>query len=178
MEANAIQETLSPLALPSRRYVLSLGSIEPRKNLPRLLEAWGKILPTLPEDVWLVVAGGRNARVFAAAETAEKLGVRSEELEAGDGGSSPQRHPDSNSYALGIGTGYTTSDGFTTEAGEGSGGTGDPQISQISQINDGGTSTNNEQRTTNSGGDPSRRAGINFGGKDDEFHTEVAEGSG
>ena len=72
MEANAIQEALVPLALPSRRYVLSLGSIEPRKNLPRLLEAWGKILPTLPEDVWLVVAGARNTRVFRSTDNEQR----------------------------------------------------------------------------------------------------------
>jgi glycosyltransferase involved in cell wall biosynthesis len=45
------------LALPSRSYVLALGSIEPRKNLPRLLEAWARVLPRIPDDTWLVVAG-------------------------------------------------------------------------------------------------------------------------
>ncbi len=67
MAPEAILAALAPLALPSRRYILSLGSIEPRKNLPRLLQAWAKILPTLPPDIWLVVAGGSNARIFAAA---------------------------------------------------------------------------------------------------------------
>ncbi len=69
MAPDAIDAALAPLALPSRKYILAVGSIEPRKNLPRLLEAWGKILPTLPEDVWLVVAGGRNARVFSSMST-------------------------------------------------------------------------------------------------------------
>ena len=93
MAPDAIAAALAPLALPSRKYILAVGSIEPRKNLPRLLEAWGKILPTLPEDLWLVVAGGRNARVFSSMTTDhgsrsvdEKLEVRSEELEDGDGG--------------------------------------------------------------------------------------------
>ena len=76
LDSNAIATSLAELALPSRRYVLSLGSIEPRKNLPRLLEAWAKILPTLPKDVWLVVAGSRNTRVFATTETTGKLSRR------------------------------------------------------------------------------------------------------
>ena len=113
MAQDAIDAALAPLALPSRKYILAVGSIEPRKNLPRLLEAWAKVLPKLPEDVWLVVAGGRNARVFAAvaaetAETAEELGVRSWKLE--DGASrqvypaepteSAALPPHSNSYLL------------------------------------------------------------------------------
>ena len=89
MAPDAIDAALAPLALPSRKYILAVGSIEPRKNLPRLLEAWGKILPTLPEDLWLVVAGGRNARVFAAPAAAEELVParrdRSEKLEEAGG---------------------------------------------------------------------------------------------
>ena len=51
--------------IPSERYVLSLGSIEPRKNLPRLIEAWGLMEDSLPEDVSLVIAGGAGqATIF------------------------------------------------------------------------------------------------------------------
>ena len=45
------------LALPSRRYVLSLSSLESRKNLGGLLEAWRLAQPSLPDNVWLVLAG-------------------------------------------------------------------------------------------------------------------------
>ncbi len=45
------------LGLPSRRYVLSLSSLESRKNLRTLLAAWKHVLPVLPHDVWLVLAG-------------------------------------------------------------------------------------------------------------------------
>jgi glycosyltransferase involved in cell wall biosynthesis len=45
------------LNLPSRRYILSLSSIESRKNLRTLLEAWVHVLPVLPKDLWLVLAG-------------------------------------------------------------------------------------------------------------------------
>ncbi len=45
------------LALPSRRYVLSLSSLEPRKNLPAILDAWRIAQRSLPDNVWLVLAG-------------------------------------------------------------------------------------------------------------------------
>ena len=54
------------LNLPSRHYVLCVGSLEPRKNLARLLQAWVQIEKRIPNDVWLVLTGKRgNARVFA-----------------------------------------------------------------------------------------------------------------
>lgn len=49
------------LKLPGPHYVLALGSIEPRKNIPRLLEAWRRIVGDLSRDIWLVVAGGEGA---------------------------------------------------------------------------------------------------------------------
>lgn len=53
------------LELPSPYYILSLGSLEPRKNLERLLKAWAMIYEELPQDVWLVVAGARGkAQIF------------------------------------------------------------------------------------------------------------------
>ena len=45
------------LALPSRRYVLSLSSLESRKNLRGLLAAWRIAQRSLPDNVWLVLAG-------------------------------------------------------------------------------------------------------------------------
>lgn len=50
------------LSLPER-YVLSLGSLEPRKNLRRLLEAWSRLKR---RDVGLVLAGGESS-VFRSA---------------------------------------------------------------------------------------------------------------
>lgn len=53
------------LGIPSRHYVLSLGSLEPRKNLGRLLKAWELLCEEVPEDVWLVVAGAKGkAQIF------------------------------------------------------------------------------------------------------------------
>jgi len=48
------------LGIPTPNYVLSLGSLEPRKNLHRLLKAWGNIHHRLSNDVWLVLAGARG----------------------------------------------------------------------------------------------------------------------
>ncbi len=57
------------LALPSRRYVLSVSSLESRKNLRTLLAAWREALPALPDTVWLVLAGPRpDAQVFGRQE--------------------------------------------------------------------------------------------------------------
>lgn len=56
-----IQHMISSLALPSRHYILSLGSLEPRKNLERLLKSWVSVNKRVPEDVWLVVAGGKGS---------------------------------------------------------------------------------------------------------------------
>lgn len=56
------------LALPEGRYVLCVGSLEPRKNLPRLFSAWRRALEALPGDTQLIVCGARgNARIFADA---------------------------------------------------------------------------------------------------------------
>jgi len=48
------------LSIPTPNYVLTLGSLEPRKNLHRLLKAWGNICHKLPTEVWLVVVGGKG----------------------------------------------------------------------------------------------------------------------
>lgn len=44
------------LNLPGR-YVLSLSSLEKRKNLSGILQGWSAIYKELPEDTWLVLAG-------------------------------------------------------------------------------------------------------------------------
>jgi len=59
-QVDCIERARNALQIPSPYYILSLGSIEPRKNLPRLLAAWEKIQQELPREVWLVVAGGKG----------------------------------------------------------------------------------------------------------------------
>lgn len=56
---------IAELKVPTSRYVLALGSIEPRKNLGRLLRAWSRIHSALPSDLWLVIAGAKgNPKIF------------------------------------------------------------------------------------------------------------------
>lgn len=57
--------TAEALNLPSRSYILSLGSQEKRKNLPAVLSAWGEAQQGLPADTWLVLAGPQvDAQVY------------------------------------------------------------------------------------------------------------------
>ena len=64
--ADAIATLRRDLALPDGRYVLSVGSLEPRKNLGRLLAAWERVAAELPKDVWLVIAGAKGKRLVFA----------------------------------------------------------------------------------------------------------------
>jgi glycosyltransferase involved in cell wall biosynthesis len=58
------EEARTKLGIPSAHYILTLGSIEPRKNLTRLFAAWKRIQAGVP-DVWLVVAGAKgDSRIF------------------------------------------------------------------------------------------------------------------
>lgn len=64
----AVESLCRELSLTPGRYLLSVSSIEPRKNLTRLLQAWQLALPRLPEDAWLVLSGKLGeTRVFADA---------------------------------------------------------------------------------------------------------------
>lgn len=55
-----IAEARRKLGLPNGRYLVTLGSLEPRKNLKRLLEAWSRTVSELPDDVMLVIAGAKG----------------------------------------------------------------------------------------------------------------------
>jgi glycosyltransferase involved in cell wall biosynthesis len=52
-----IEDARRALKVPTRRYVLSLSSLEKRKNLKTTLEAWARVHSLLPDDTWLVLAG-------------------------------------------------------------------------------------------------------------------------
>lgn len=41
-------------------YILFVGSLQPRKNLARLINAWNRIKESLP-DIWLVIAGSTSS---------------------------------------------------------------------------------------------------------------------
>ncbi|MBC7323609.1 MAG: glycosyltransferase family 4 protein, partial [Acetomicrobium sp.] len=51
-------------------------TIEPRKNLQRLLEAWSVVCSNLPQDVWLVVAGAKGKDIIFKNTSLKKLPPR------------------------------------------------------------------------------------------------------
>jgi glycosyltransferase involved in cell wall biosynthesis len=61
-----VEQVRAKYQLP-QRYVLSVGSLEPRKNLTRLLKAWHTVADKHP-DITLVVAGTTNQRAFRGVE--------------------------------------------------------------------------------------------------------------
>lgn len=60
----AVAAARAATGMPPGPYVLSLGTLEPRKNLSRLLEAWQLALPDLPPGLRLALAGGRGNPAF------------------------------------------------------------------------------------------------------------------
>jgi len=63
--AEEVSEVVASLGVQSSRYLLCVGSLEPRKNLLRLLGAWARVPVTAAGDTMLVVAGAPgNSRVF------------------------------------------------------------------------------------------------------------------
>ena len=69
-----IEEAHVALNLPTRRYVLSLSSLESRKNLRATLQAWAHIQPLLPRDTWLVIAGPKaDDNVYAKQDLSTDL---------------------------------------------------------------------------------------------------------
>ena len=60
-DASTAFDVATKLNLPSTRYFLTTGSLEPRKNLGNLIAAWNMICNDLPNDIWLVIAGGKGA---------------------------------------------------------------------------------------------------------------------
>ncbi len=56
-------------------YVLSIGSLEPRKNLPKLIDAWGMLPESLRRTVKLVLAGGSGWLNSPLEAQIERLGL-------------------------------------------------------------------------------------------------------
>jgi glycosyltransferase involved in cell wall biosynthesis len=60
-----VDEVCGAFGIRRQSYVLCVGSLEPRKNLHRLIDAWRKIHSALPAEIDLVVAGAHgSALVF------------------------------------------------------------------------------------------------------------------
>jgi glycosyltransferase involved in cell wall biosynthesis len=68
---------MDALGLTGRRYVLSVGTLEPRKNVTRLLKAWSRIVDLVEEDILLVLTGKQeDANSFAQAAGFKELPAR------------------------------------------------------------------------------------------------------
>jgi glycosyltransferase involved in cell wall biosynthesis len=66
---------LNKYALGNGKYFLFIGTIEPRKNLIRLVEAYKKFVQSCSEDYGLVLAGKsgwKNAEIFRTLEAANR----------------------------------------------------------------------------------------------------------
>lgn len=68
--------TIKELQLPSDHYFLTVGSLEPRKNLGRLLRAWEMVLPRLPKEMFLVLAGAPGKKQVFGELALDKLPPR------------------------------------------------------------------------------------------------------
>lgn len=76
VEPDLIKQARERLGLQSPHYFIALGSLEPRKNLQRLLQAWKNILGNIPDDVWLVLAGAQGKVLVFGDQSFENLPPR------------------------------------------------------------------------------------------------------
>ncbi|MDQ2900362.1 MAG: glycosyltransferase family 4 protein [Acidobacteriota bacterium] len=74
--ADEIAAMRQSLGIGGAPYLLCVGSVEPRKNLLRLLEAWSLALAEMPQDIQLVVAGAKGASLVFSNVTVGKLPAR------------------------------------------------------------------------------------------------------
>jgi glycosyltransferase involved in cell wall biosynthesis len=62
----------------TKKYILAVGTLEPRKNFERLIAAYGLLDSKLRDEYSLIIVGGggwNNAELFAAADDAQKHGL-------------------------------------------------------------------------------------------------------
>jgi len=64
-------------------YFVHLGTIEPRKNIPRLLDAYARIHARVPDCPELVLAGKKGWMCEATFETIERLGLTDSVIQTG-----------------------------------------------------------------------------------------------
>lgn len=62
--------------IPTPYYLLSLGSMEPRKNTARLLAAWERIADRVADDVHLVIAGAKGSSLVFSDVSLDRIPPR------------------------------------------------------------------------------------------------------
>jgi glycosyltransferase involved in cell wall biosynthesis len=80
--ASEVAEFRRSHSLPDR-LVLFVGTLEPRKNLVKLVEAFGKLRAGTTQDVKLVLAGGKGWYYDSIFATVERLDLRGRVIFAG-----------------------------------------------------------------------------------------------
>lgn len=76
IDNDEIKKMRTRMGIPTPHYVVALGSLEPRKNLSRLMQAWTAIEARIPDDVWLVIAGAQGRSLVFGDVSFEKLPPR------------------------------------------------------------------------------------------------------
>ena len=71
---SALEEKLKSLGITSPDYFFTIGTLEPRKNLPRLIEAFAEVAKDRP-GVHLAIAGAKGWKDHAIAQTVSTLGL-------------------------------------------------------------------------------------------------------
>jgi glycosyltransferase involved in cell wall biosynthesis len=78
-EYEVLARALAPMGLSPGEYILHVGTIEPRKNLERLVEAYHQIRKLTPAPApKLVLAGARGWKFGGVFERVEVLGLKGE----------------------------------------------------------------------------------------------------
>lgn len=67
-------EELLRIGVPFDKYIFTIGTLEPRKNLPRLIEAFAEIAPAHPQ-LGLAIAGAKGWKDHSIAATVARLGI-------------------------------------------------------------------------------------------------------
>ena len=74
-DADVLAAVRSRYQLPER-FVLGLGTLQPRKNFPRLIEAYARLVATMGPGIRLVIAGGPGWKFEDIFRRVEELGLR------------------------------------------------------------------------------------------------------
>lgn len=72
--ADEVARATASAGIPFQRYVLTLGSIEPRKNLVSLFKAWERVESAVDDDIGLVVVGKAGAsNIFKSVDVNDRM---------------------------------------------------------------------------------------------------------